>query len=198
MSGSNTLATTTSADQGIGPSSNIYFLRQISNALSSPLLSPRIDDRQPQSTLSRPLLSVPASPRPSTRVNSTTGSRPVDIYALPPRNHGLRLLELFFTDSGMLFPYIHQEGLLASYQATFMQRPLSISSTLICLLNAIFAMATYHSLRDDLDHRDTLAQSDVFYSRAKLLVSKFDLERANIQTGRPAPFAELLLPHRMN
>jgi hypothetical protein len=132
----------------------------------------------------------------SNRVISTAGSRPVDIYALPPHDHGLRLLELFFADSGMLFPYIHQEGLLASYQATFMQRPLSISSTFICLLNAIFAMATYHSIRDELDHRDALAESDVFYSRAKLLASKLDLEHANIQTGRRTLSGPSLLPRR--
>ncbi|KIW16440.1 hypothetical protein PV08_06492 [Exophiala spinifera] len=170
----------------LGPSSNIYFLRQISNALSSPLVSPGVDDRHPQSMLSRP-----PSPRPRIRVIATAGSRPVDMYALPPRDHGLRLLELFFSDSGMLFPYIHQEELLASYQSAFMQRPLSISSTFTCLLNAIFAMATYHSVRDDLDHRDALVESDVFYSRAKLLASKLDLEHANIQTVQA-----LLLMHQ--
>ncbi|KPI35291.1 putative transcriptional regulatory protein [Cyphellophora attinorum] len=173
------------------PSSNIYFLRQISNALSSPLLSPQMVDRQHSSTLSRPLLSVPASPRQNTRVISTAGSNPVDMYLLPPADYGLRLLELFFADSGTLFPYIHREGLLASYQALFRQKPPSIPGTFMCLLNTIFAMATYHSSRDELDHHDALLESDVFYSRAKLLASKLDLEHTDTQTVQA-----LLLMHQ--
>ncbi|KAJ0418320.1 fungal-specific transcription factor domain-containing protein [Aspergillus carlsbadensis] len=173
-----------------GPSSNIAFLRHISNALSL-VLVPSDSAHEYHAALTQPLVSIPSSPILTMQTLSTSGSHPVNIRALPSEAQGLRLIRLYFADTGMVFPYMHEEEVLTSYQAVIMQRTLHISRTFSCLLNAIFATATYISVRKNLDHQEALAESDNFYARAKLLASKLDLECSNVQTVQA-----LLLMHQ--
>ena len=59
-----------------------------------------------------------------------------------------------------------------------------MSRSFLCLLNTIFAMATYVSVRKELDHQEALVEADVFYARAKVLASRLDMAYSNIETGK--------------
>lgn len=166
-----------------GPSSNITFLRHISDATSATLKSIG-HSRQSDSGLNPQIVSRAASP--VTTLSETSPafrSQFVNIRSLPSESRALHLIRLFFSDTGMLFPYIHEQDVLRTYSAARRNKFTAVSRSWLCLVNVIFAFATYISARPDQPAEKNAAESEVFIERAQALSVDIDLKSANLESG---------------
>src|SRR5260370_41765211 len=103
----------------VGPSSNIAFLGKLCRAVAR--LSHARRPWKPSSasrysagfTGSFCNISQATSPRP---VASALSSENVDIYALPPDTVCRNLLGRYFSNTGLLFPYIHERSFMVTFE----------------------------------------------------------------------------------
>jgi hypothetical protein len=167
-----------------GPSSNISFLRHISDATSATLKSigqsRQTEDRFHTSIVSR----VPSPVTTFSDTSPVARSQYANIRSLPSESRALHLIRLFFSDTGMLFPYIHEQDILRTYSAGRRNRFSGVSRSWLCLVNVIFAFATYISARPDQSAERNAVESEVFIERAQLLSAEIEIRSANLETGR--------------
>lgn len=174
------LKTKVDVDFSAGPSSNIAFLRHLSRATSATLktfegctLAP--DQRPTQSLLSR-------APSP---INTPSTTGPLERYqtdplVLPSEAQTHRLLELFFNETGLLFPFIQKEYIVSTYNHARSRGMVGIRKTFLCLLHAILAMAAH---LDD-DHTVNPGDAETFYQRAHAIQSSLDFRMTNVEIGK--------------
>ncbi|KAK2478753.1 hypothetical protein H9L39_08127 [Fusarium oxysporum f. sp. albedinis] len=81
-----------------------------------------------------------------------------------------RLIRAYFDNTGLLFPYIHEQEFLDTYErfrASGFRG--NVRRTWLGLLNMILAMATCTSCWEDSGSETTFEESDVYYRRAQEL-----------------------------
>ncbi|CZS83275.1 unnamed protein product [Fusarium graminearum] len=153
-----------------GPSSNIALMRHIRKV---------IDLNRPQTGQSSSL--TPASEfsvyegglvSSSTTLPQTSqdSSKTLGVNLLPPDEVMKRLISAYFANTGLLFPFIHQQEFLDTYQrfqASGFRT--DVRRTWLGLLNMILAMATCTSCWEDSGSEKHFEESDIFYRRAQEL-----------------------------
>ncbi|KIW01420.1 hypothetical protein, variant [Verruconis gallopava] len=160
-----------------GPSSNIAFTRQIVRAVKATLrnqpLQPRrygVDDQQQQSHM----LHVSRPPSPLHQRVDTDDWRtenPISM-ALPPEDECMRLVHQYFGRTGVLFPYIHEESFVATYNSFKATQFRKVRRSWLGLLNMILAMATRTAVNSKLSAQEREEQSDTFFVRGWRLCEK--------------------------
>lgn len=184
----------TATDTHPGPSSNISFISQISHAMATAaggdVNRPPRDLRVDGTIMS---LSRPASPIGGAQNFGNSISSAVDIYTLPPETDMLHLIRLFFSDTGMLFPYIHEGALLETFALAKRNNFTAVRRSWLCLLNMILAFATCVSARPDLPVEMNAAESDIFLRRAQALSGKMVFKSANLEIGKDLPLSNIAL-----
>ncbi|OAL37349.1 hypothetical protein AYO20_03198 [Fonsecaea nubica] len=166
-----------------GPSSNIALLRHISDATSATLKAMG-QSRHSESGLNQPIVSRVASPVTTTlSETSPIAKHHINIRSLPPEARALHLIRLFFSDTGMLFPYIHEQDILRTYSAARRNRFSAVSRSWLCLVNAIFAFATYISAKPDQSAEKNAAESEIFIERAQALSGEIEMKSASLETA---------------
>ncbi|KAJ5653397.1 hypothetical protein N7490_000400 [Penicillium lividum] len=138
-----------------GPSSNIAFLRHLSGAVIQQgyLLSPGAAEDGFVS-VSKP----PLPPRQSAQDK-------VNVFALPPQSETLALIHLYFSETGLLYPYIYPPTFLATYHHMAQENFAGVRKSWLGLLNMILAMATITAESNGVSADTRIAESDVFYQR---------------------------------
>ncbi|OAL32981.1 hypothetical protein AYO22_00066 [Fonsecaea multimorphosa] len=165
-----------------GPSSNIALLRHISDATSATLKAIG-QSRHSESGINQPIVSRVASPVTTTFSETSPIARHhINIRSLPPEERALHLIRLFFSDTGMLFPYIHEQDILRTYSAARRNRFTAVSRSWLCLINAIFAFATYISAKPDQSAEKNAAESEIFIERAQALSAEIEMKSASLET----------------
>ncbi|KAJ4169167.1 hypothetical protein NW754_011101 [Fusarium falciforme] len=157
-----------------GPSSNIAFMRHILRAIKR------------RQSAHRRLSSQASASEFSTyeggivnTFNTFTSKSPgaalshihnISANILPPDHEMQRLIRAYFSNTGLLFPYIHEEAFLDTYERfrTSGFRT-NVRRTWLGLLNMIFAMATCTSCWEESGSDYRFEQSDVYYRRAREL-----------------------------
>ncbi|KAH7028898.1 fungal-specific transcription factor domain-containing protein [Microdochium trichocladiopsis] len=160
-------------DQGFfGPSANISFMRIILRSM---------------------LAASPASPGPSTvkvksmssRTASNTLKEPAQNLGvtLPPEDVMHRLLQQYFANTGLLFPYIHEASFLETYRQARASGFTSVRRTWLALLNIILAMAVRaDASRAETPHSARGDEAEPFYKRACLLCGTQMLRGTTLET----------------
>ncbi len=120
---------------------------------------------------------VHVSPPPSANSRSK-----IDPCVLPPEEEILHLVELFFSDTGMLYPYIHKEGLLQTWATAKGNNFRSVRRSFLGLLNMILAFATCVSATRHLPVETCAANADVFFKRAYALAGNVAFTLGNLET----------------
>jgi hypothetical protein len=176
-----------------GPSSNIALLRDISRAVArightaKPWAPSPVAERAGMSrglAASTPVqASRPLSPSSlrysfSDPYNTDTGvvdHQKINIYALPPEHLARELIRRYFSNTGQLFPYIHEQTFVEKYNQVKRDNFRGVRRMWLGLLNIVFAMATNVSLSPDGQMASAVkrtAESDVYYRRASGLCSE--------------------------
>ena len=127
-------------------------------------------------------ISRPSSPMngASSRKNGANRDH-MSLYTLPPENETLDLLLQYFSDTGLLFPYIHKETFLETYAE--MRQKTQIRRTWLGLLNIVLALAT-STRRGGLSAEKRAEESDVYYRRAFGLCDKQMMRGTSLEVGR--------------
>ncbi|EXJ56967.1 hypothetical protein A1O7_07311 [Cladophialophora yegresii CBS 114405] len=159
-----------------GPSSNIAFLRNVSRAVAR-----LTNDSQPWRPSPAERNSVgytggfvnasrPASPAPTHHDHM---HEKVNIYALPTDSVARQLLAWYFSNTGVLFPYIHEPSFMATFEQMSKDEFRGVRRTWLALLNMVFAHAAVHA-RDTSTTPGSVdstifradAESEMYYKRA--------------------------------
>jgi hypothetical protein len=127
-------------------------------------------------TRSRPL------PKETTR--KVLDDTHVDIYELPPEDQSWDLLEIYFSKTGQLLPFIHEQ----SFRETYLQLKIynfdKVRRTWLGLLNVIFAIAMSLSNDSDIPAQQRIEQSDVFFQRANALCDRESRRNTSLEMGK--------------
>ncbi|KAB8263240.1 fungal-specific transcription factor domain-containing protein [Aspergillus pseudonomiae] len=144
----------------LGPSSNDYFLRFLCHAITLGKDMPII----PPSTIESNVdLYQPQYPTPaSERIRPSA----VNIFALPSTNEMTELVQKFFFEIGILFPFIYPVTFLETYSHLLKNGCLSVSRKWLALLNLIFAMVKLSVIPNQQFNETYVAQADTCYQRA--------------------------------
>ena len=175
------------ADQ-LGSSSNIAFMRHIVRAISDKLSFQHRDGtfrNEQGGSIEDVVFSATKPPSPSSLPElSRTHLHESAVNVLPPHQETELLIEAYFRNTGLLFPYIDQEGFLETYHHLKSQRfAAEIRRTWLGLLNMVLAMARCTADFTEIDQEVCLTPADVFYHRAKELCKTQMLRGTTLETG---------------
>jgi hypothetical protein len=186
-----------------GLSSNIALLRDISHAVArightgTPWVPSSVVERS-EALEARPLKISIASPPSSLRYSFSDPYKPnpgmrdgqkVNIYALPPEPLARELIRRYFSNTGQLFPYIHEQTFIEKYNQMKHDQFKEVRRMWLGLLNMVFAMATSVSLSPEgpvSSAAQRAAESDIYYRRGSgLCREQIALGRGmSLDTGR--------------
>lgn len=166
-----------------GGTSNPAFSNKISHALKEALNSNKqrktlgMTDGDAASHISRP-------PSPYAMVSEKLASPPSfesrDAFALPSPNTIIQLVNKFFSETGLIFPYIYKKAIYDGINHIKHRRFWEIRRSWLSLLNTILAFATVltpsHERRED-----NIFKADRFLQRALQLLPNVALQPANIE-----------------
>ncbi|EWY89828.1 hypothetical protein FOYG_07481 [Fusarium oxysporum NRRL 32931] len=152
-----------------GPSSNIALMRHILRAVDTKRtqqcnqtsLTPASEYSAYEGGLVSNLNAFPTTSSESQKAGANL---------LPPDEVMQRLIRAYFDNTGLLFPYIHEQEFLDTYErfrASGFRG--NVRRTWLGLLNMILAMATCTSCWEDSGSETTFEESDVYYRRAQEL-----------------------------
>ncbi|KZL63353.1 fungal specific transcription factor domain-containing protein [Colletotrichum incanum] len=170
-----------------GPSSNIAFTRIIRRTLDHLLhrtqrAEGRVTSSTPGQSAQQHILAVSRSQSPiSDSFDPRKLEKPSEAIRLPPEDEVTRLVRQFFGDTGILFPYIHEESFwktFAHFRSIGMR---NARHSWLALLNMILALATSTTSASDLGLGDRQAISEIHYRRAKSLSMTEMMTGANVE-----------------
>lgn len=167
----------------LGPSSNIALMRHILRAVDTKRtqqgnqtsLTPASEYSAYEGGLVSNLNAFPAASSESQKVGANL---------LPPDEVMQRLIRAYFDNTGLLFPYIHEQEFLDTYErfrASGFRG--NVRRTWLGLLNMILAMATCTSCWEDSGSETTFEESDVYYRRAQELCHTQMFRGTTLETG---------------
>ena len=134
------------------------------------------------------LLSRPGSPVPSPEHRSGATHGPsLDLYALPPADETLRLINGYFDNTGLLFPYIHRERFIEEYKQLASTSPRNVRKSWLGVLNMILALSISVRYPSELSQQQRTAESKVFFLRAMALCEGQIRSTASLETGASEP-----------
>lgn len=171
-----------------GPTSNSAFFRHIANALSDS----RTGGLQPTRNVTTNQVSVDHISRPPSPItygpensHSVGGHKPSNqVFALPPQPEMVRLVNLFFGNTGILFPYIYKKRVFDNLATMSLADPSEVRHSWLCLLNTIMAFAT--CLAEMPIHRAKRdgTRASAFLQRALELLPNMMARPADLETRK--------------
>lgn len=190
-----------------GPSSSIAFTSEVSVALARVSLSPEertsfpdtnhVHDKtiMPDYRIARiprrKSVDTPAAsenpPMPRLAGGEAGGGvSPSSIFYLPPEEETSALIDKYFSDTALLFPYIHEGSFRETYAGLPQGRFMAMRRTWLGLLNMVLAMATYTTVSPNGDARNRHTSSEAFYRRATKLCESHVMKTASLEIGMPS------------
>jgi hypothetical protein len=179
-----------------GSSSNIAFMRHITRSMEATgrgqLHTPSMNEDLSHIdngivSVSRPV-SLPSSSPPQTKFLEAGRG----IYCLPPDNETRDLLRRYFSNTGLLFPFIHEPTFFQEYEDMRSETIPKVRRTWLGLLNMVLAMASSTSADFERPAAVRRRESDVFYQRAHELCRRQMLRGASLETGMWAKYRFVL------
>jgi len=93
------------------------------------------------------------------------------------------MIEHFFSDTGMLFPFVSKDYITRTYREAKANHYRGVRRSWLCLLNMIFAFATFTSISDLQSMEKNIAESKVYFNRAQDLLAASRLRLADLEIG---------------
>ncbi|KAL7269437.1 hypothetical protein RUND412_007901 [Rhizina undulata] len=168
-----------------GPSSNIAFIGHVTRALATSVsvtaAFPK-DLRHTESSMdssSSLALSLHSSSLPG---EFDVRPASVNIYVLPPQKRTLHFIDLYFQNTNILFPYLHQPSFLETYHEALKDNFSKVRRTWLALLNLVMAMGSRASTESDVSTEEKYKTAEVFYQRGFGLCKEHLLKLASLDS----------------
>jgi hypothetical protein len=173
-----------------GPSSNIAFTRHISLAVARLFQSGR-ENATPRSIESLPLdggimhVSRPASPpREASSEGTKQWQKPrLNLYALPVEEESSELVQRYFSNTGLLFPYLDETAFMETYQTMRASNFTKVRKTWLGLFNMVLAFAISTAASAGLSAEKRTEMSDLYYQRALGLYHREMFRGSSVELG---------------
>lgn len=123
------------------------------------------------------------SPAPSAGGELDTRAGNVNIYVLPPQKRVLHYVTLYFQNTNILFPYLHQPSFLETYEGALRDGFSKVRRTWLALLNLVMAMGSRASTETDTSTEEKYKTAEVFYQRGFGLCDGHFLRLASLDSG---------------
>jgi len=129
--------------------------------------------------------SRPISPGPVTVPDAAIvkDSQYIDPLTLPPVQEVRRLVHVFFSDTGMLFPFLYEKHILNTYEVASANHFQNLRPSWLGLMHMIFAFATCVSIGTEQSVSIRTAKAECYFHRAQVLYNKYLSKSANLETG---------------
>ncbi|KAF5615589.1 uncharacterized protein FTJAE_13291 [Fusarium tjaetaba] len=164
-----------------GPSSNIFYLRQILGEIDSATLSSFRGTDSKISGFIKPECSPPAAVFHMESVPVARHADNEDLYILPP-NHATRsLVELFFRDYGSMNPFLDKQTFIHTHVDPIYEGTIPPDPSKLALLDMVLAIATASSVDSITPATRRFLISRLFFERSKNLLSKDAFECGNLE-----------------
>jgi hypothetical protein len=108
----------------------------------------------------------------------------VNIHELPPDDQSWDLLEIYFSKTGQLLPFIHEQSFRETYLQMKRNNFNKVRRTWLGLLNIIFAIAMSLSNDGDIPAQQRIEKSDVFFQRANALCDRESRRNTSLEMGK--------------
>ena len=129
-------------------------------------------------------LSRPVSPSARSRPRiSRHDGEVVDLFSLPEERHTLALVERYFSNTGLLYPYLDREAFLQKYAEMKQKNFRKIRRTWLGLLNMVLALAISTTVLDDDDAIRRMEKSEIHYRKAIGLCQKQIMRSTSLEFG---------------
>lgn len=114
---------------------------------------------------------------------------------LPPDDETQRLLRCYFSNTGILFPFIHEQSFLETYDRLRSENfRRDVRRTWLGLLNMILAMAVCTANCAEESASDQFQQSEMYFRRGQELCKSQILRGTTLEIGRCLPRHIILNP----
>lgn len=124
------------------------------------------------------------SPQASISVATPAASSRQNACALPPATHALAMIEHFFSDTGIFFPFISKHSTISRYREARTTGFQGVRRSWLCLLNMIFAFATFTDTVNTHSLEKNIVESLVFFHRAQDLLAESRFRLADLELGK--------------
>ncbi|KAL4781662.1 fungal-specific transcription factor domain-containing protein [Aspergillus varians] len=164
-----------------GPSSNIAFTSDLSRTLKR--LSRKrgeVPSGNRQNMLTNFHITRVSNSPVATEKGSQSGLPTSSIFYLPPGHETSALIEKYWSDTGMLYPFLHEETFRETY-LQLKQNSTATRRTWLGVLNMVLAMATHTTMLPSSRGEDRQLRSDAFYRRANKLCMEYVLSGASLE-----------------
>ncbi|KLP06379.1 uncharacterized protein Y057_5567 [Fusarium fujikuroi] len=164
-----------------GPSSNIFYLRQILGEVDSTTLSSFRGMDSKISEFIKPECSPPAAVFHMESVPVAKHTDNEGLYVLPPDHATRSLVELFFRDYGSMNPFLDKATFFHTHVDPIYKSTLPPDASKLALLDMVLAIATASSIDSITPTTRRFLISRLFFERSKSLLSKDDLACGNLE-----------------
>ena len=162
-------------------------MRHISHTVSHIYDLPTRPTTQPGSQMDGYMMTAsrPSSPRiPNGQRRQKIQAGLVNLYCLPPRAEAIQLIKRYFSNTGLLFPYIHETTFTETYEAMESTNFEQVRRTWLGLLNMVLALARSTTIDTGMDAQQRTAQSEMYYQRAHGLCGKQMVRGSSLEVGK--------------
>lgn len=116
-------------------------------------------------------------------------------FILPPEGETLQLIDIFFSTTGVLFPYIDKDSFLTTYHRLNPTNITTARRSWLSLLNMLLAMSTSAGHTNTLTASERATKSDVYFRRALKLLKTQIRRGASLETGGTSIVTKLYVLH---
>jgi hypothetical protein len=120
---------------------------------------------------------------PTGRASHSHEALKTNIYAVPSSDITRELLTHYFSNTGQLFPYLHERSFWETYEDNRLNNFTKVRRTWLGLFNIILALATSTSSRVNFNATERVRESDIYYQRAVGLCEKHILRASSLEAG---------------
>ena len=95
----------------------------------------------------------------------------------------LTLIQAYFSHSGLLFPYVHEETFLAEYQQVEKNNFQKVRMSWLALLYMILATAICTTTDDQVAAEERTAAAEIYYQKARVLKRRQNIQSTDLNMG---------------
>lgn len=104
------------------------------------------------------------------------------MFVLPPEARCRHFINLYFQNTNILFPYLHQPTFLDQYEVALKTGFSKVRRTWLALLNIVMAMGSRTNTERDVSPEEKYRTAEIFYHRATALCNEHLLRLASLDS----------------
>ncbi|KAA8904477.1 fungal-specific transcription factor domain-containing protein [Sphaerosporella brunnea] len=166
-----------------GPSSNVAFIGHVTRALATCVtvagaLQKDLRRPEPSDVQSRPLSPRPSNPDGAGEFDTQPGK--VNPYVIPTEAKARHYIALYFQNTNVLYPYLHQPTFIETYEAALKDNFTKVRRTWLALLNLVMSMGSRASTEKDVSTEEKYKTAETFFQRGYALCNEHLLRLASL------------------